>query len=200
MSAVHSLSARRRHEVDPSVTETPVGRPAEATTIVTDDVATRAGEYANDTAAITAAEHLATIQDVLSLSVTQLAEVLRVARGTVYSWQRGNVEVPRDAESTQRLIGLYRVARRFRARTAETLGRLVVAPLGDDRLSLLALLSVDTWDHAAIEEAVGLLADRLETRRTERQERLSRGVERARPVSEETVELERLRLRLGDLG
>lgn len=145
--------------------------------------------------AITAEDQIASIQEGLSLSVTQLAEILQVARGTIYGWMRGEVELPRDDGDAQRLRDLERVARAWRARSAETLGRLVAAPLGDGRHSLLALLAADTWDEVAIERTLTALAERLEARNLDRRRERERGLGRAREVTPETVELERLRLR-----
>jgi DNA-binding transcriptional regulator YiaG len=148
-----------------------------------------------ETADITAEDQIATIQESLSLSVTQLAEILDVARGTVYGWMRGEVELPRDHGTAQRLRDLHRIARLWRTRSDETLGRLVAAPLGDDQPSLVALLAANEWDEGGIDRALTILAERLEVRREERRYARDRGLGRARPVTPETLELERLRLR-----
>jgi excisionase family DNA binding protein len=148
-----------------------------------------------DAAAITAEHHVVAIQEALSLSVTQLAELLGVARGTVYGWIRGEIEVPRDHGKAQRLRDLHRVARSWRARSGENLGRLATAPLGDDQPSLIELLAAESWDEAAIDRALLVLAEHLEARVLERRQAQERGVGRARPMTAETVELERLRLR-----
>lgn len=146
-------------------------------------------------ASITAEDQIAAIQEGLSLSVTQLAEIVKVARGTVYGWMRGEVELPRDHGTAQRLRDLERVARDWRARSSETLSRLVLAPLGDDQPSLVALLMADTWDEPAIDRALTVLAERLGARSEERRQARDHGLGRARTVTPETVELERVRLR-----
>jgi transcriptional regulator with XRE-family HTH domain len=148
---------------------------------------------ASELMAITAEDHIAAIQEALSLPVTQIAEILGVARGTVYGWMHGEVELPRDHGTAQRLRDLHRVARTWRARSGESLGRLSAAPLGDDQPSLIELLAAETWDEAAIDRALTVLADRLEARSQERQQARERGLGRARPAT--AVELERLRLR-----
>lgn len=192
------FTPRRRHD------DTPVERPSVPAASAAAPAALATAEPARAATAlrgglasanITAEDQIAAIQDGLSLSVTQLAEILQVARGTVYGWMRGDVELPRDHSNAQRLRDLERIARAWRARSAETLGRLVAAPLGDDQPSLVALLAADTWDEAAIDQALTVLAERLEARSEERRQARERGVGRARPVTPETVELERLRLR-----
>jgi transcriptional regulator with XRE-family HTH domain len=192
-----AVAPRRRDD------ETPVERPAAPTLLahVPDPIrhgaatATEAASRTASVAAITAEDQIAAIQGGLSLSVTQLAEILGVARGTVYGWMRGEVELPRDHGIAQRLRDLHRVARDWRARSDEELGRLAAAPLGDDQLSLVDLLAADSWDDAAIERGLNALADRLEVRSHDRRQAREHGVGRARLVTPETVDLERLRLR-----
>ncbi len=191
----------RRREDDTPVDRSPdsaapsaalaTGLTSEATEAATAPAVAPALTAAN----ITAEDQLAAIQEGLSLSVTQLAEILQVARGTVYGWMRGEVELPRDHGTAQRLRDLERIARAWRARSAETIGRLVAALLGDDQPSLIALLAADTWDEPAIDQALAVLAERLEARNQDRRRDRKRGLGRARSVTPETVELERLRLR-----
>lgn len=136
------------------------------------------------------------IQDALSLSVTQIADILGVSRATVHAWIRGDVLTPRSAKVAQRLRDLQRVGKLWRERSAIELGRLVTVPLGDDQASLFDLLRASTWKEERIDHAIAALARQLEMRRTERRDaRTARGEPPARSVTPETVELERQRSR-----
>lgn len=145
--------------------------------------------------AITAKEQVTAIQAALSLTVTEVAEVLGVARGTVHGWLKGSVPVPKMQENADRLRELHRVAMRWRERTAETLGRLVAAPVGDTSPSLLALLKADAWDDSAIQCTMETLAERLESQAVTQRALRERGTERVQSITPESIELERLRLR-----
>lgn len=186
-----AVTPRRRDE---EATEDPLPARPSAAALAVATPETRSVASA-DLAAITAEDQITTIQEALSLPVTQLAELLGVARGTVYGWMRGEVELPRDHGTAQRLRDLHRVAKAWRARSGENLGRLAAAPLGDNQPSLVELLAAEAWDHVAIDRALTVLADRLQARSVERRQAQERGVGRVRPVTPDTVELERLRLR-----
>lgn len=159
-------------------------------------VVSRASDRASAAAnAITAQDQVAAIQAALSLSVTEVAQVLRVARGTVYGWLKGSVPVPKVQADSVRLRELHRLAMRWRERTPETLSRLVAAPVGDSGISLLALLSAPVWDEQAIARTMEALAQHLESQAVENQELRTRGLGSPRAVTPENIELERLRLR-----
>ncbi len=145
--------------------------------------------------AITAGERLAAIQRTLSLSVTEVAQVLGVARGTLYGWMKGTVPVPKMQSDSNRLSELHRVATMWRTRTNETLGRLVAAPVGDEGTSLLSLLSAPEWQFTAIESTMEALAARLEAQFSERRAQRGACIGVARPITAENIEFERLRLR-----
>lgn len=165
--------------------------------VVSTEVAHQAADGVAESGAlsITAEDQVSGIQDALSLSVTQMAEIVGVTRATIYAWIRGDVPVPRDAGKTQRLRELHRLATAWRARCSEHLGRLVTARLGDDDPSLLELLKAPEWDHPAIDQTMRVLSGRLEGRALEQRQAQSRGLEPARPVTPENIEQERLHLR-----
>lgn len=142
--------------------------------------------------AITPQARVSAIQDALSLSVTQLAAILRVTRSTIYAWISGDVVALRENTRT-RLANLYRVARRWRARTGEPLGQLVALPLGDGEPSLLGLLTERDIEDPAIEQAMQRLGDVIDMQEAERRSARMRAFGRTRTSSPEDLELDRLR-------
>jgi DNA-binding transcriptional regulator YiaG len=143
--------------------------------------------------ALTPEEQLDAIQDSLSLSVSQIAEVLHVTRPTVYAWSRGSVSVPKDRADAQRLRALHRVANAWRKRSEYDVGRWLTVPVGDDEPSLLDLLKADQWDEQALARTMDVLARRLAERASERQVR--RDETPAGELSVEATAIERERLR-----
>ena len=178
--------------------ESSVHRPVTASTVMVESVTAGSGAGAETVASavvITAADQVHGIQDVLSLTVTQVAEIVGVSRATVYAWIKAEVELPRDTATVQRLRKLHNVATLWRELSPEHLGRLVVAPVSDTGSSLFALLTAHTWDMAAVADTMGLLAERLAARAEERRALRARGDDQPRIITAENIELERLRLR-----
>lgn len=97
-----------------------------------------------------AQEKLAGIRRYLSLTVSDLARVLRVGRPTVYSWLRDEANL--RAEHARRLEAIYRMAREWRAISTGPVGSFLSQPAesGD---SLLTLLSAKVLDSPAIQSA-----------------------------------------------
>ncbi len=195
--AASLLTTRRSRDEEG---EAPVDLGVPASTETTDLSREAIGASAESTTeggavAITADDQVTGIQDALSLSVTQLKDILNVSRATIYGWLRGDVSLPRDTATTLRLRELHRVATMWRTLSSEHLGRLVAAPLGDTAPSLFALLKAPTWDMHAIGSTMRALATRLEDRNTENRLARSNGLSAARTVTAENIELERLRLR-----
>lgn len=88
---------------------------------------------------MTAAEQLAYTRSLLGVSITDLAELLDVARPTVYSWMQGTE--PRD-EHLERIQRLERQARDIEAYRLAGLGRLLKRPLSGGQ-TLLDLIKSD---------------------------------------------------------
>lgn len=109
----------------------------------------------------TAAAQVEAVQDALSLSITQIADVIRVERATVHNWLRSASAVPRSRVASERLRRLHRVATAWRGLSSEDPRAFLAVPLGDDAPSLLDLLRADTWDDAAIDAALATLAGQL---------------------------------------
>jgi hypothetical protein len=144
---------------------------------------------------ITAADHLFAIQNAFSLSVTQLSEVIGVSRGTLYTWMKGTVDLPRKDVTEARLHELVDLAKEWRRRSSETLGRLVEAPVTPQRESLLALLAAPVPDHSALREVFEVLAQRLDAKAQERRKAADNAPDTIREITAENIEIERLRLR-----
>jgi hypothetical protein len=151
-------------------------------------------------ALLTAGEQLDFVQDVLSLSVTQIASILKVARPTIYAWMREEVGWPRDPEVARRLMDLAGVARRWRELSDRDLGRFIDVPVDDAQRSLVDLLVAPDLADVDLDETLRLLADRLNRRTAERVgDSLSNS---GQPASDaiQSVETDKQRLRLRALA
>lgn len=100
-------------------------------------------------------DRLTHIQQQLSLTISHLAQVLRVSRATVYAWQDGRAK-PR-VRRLARIAELLRVADGWTRRSEEPVGELLVAPQSAGR-SLFDLLTDRRWNDEAIEEELDLCA------------------------------------------
>jgi AcrR family transcriptional regulator len=97
-----------------------------------------------------AQEKLAGIRRYLSLTVSDLARVLRVGRPTVYSWLRDEASL--RAEHAHRLEAIYRMAREWRAMSTSPVGSFLNQPAASGD-ALLTLLSARVLDSPAIQSA-----------------------------------------------
>jgi hypothetical protein len=109
----------------------------------------------------------------LSLNKSQLAEVLRVSRPTVYDWLDGKEP---NASNSDRLTMLLRLLARAEVTSASPLNsRFVRQPLSEDGPALLDRLRADTLDSERILSqlrASRALGDKAESRRVTREQRL----------------------------
>jgi AcrR family transcriptional regulator len=113
------------------------------------------GKVASDRM-LDAQEKLVGIRRYLSLTVSDLAKVLRVGRPTVYSWLRDEASL--RAEHAQRLEAVYKIAREWRAMSSRPVGSFLNQPArsGD---TLLALLSARVLDRPAVQNAFSEIRD-----------------------------------------
>jgi AcrR family transcriptional regulator len=95
-------------------------------------------------------EKLAGIRHYLSMTVTDLAKVLRVGRPTVYAWLRDGADL--RAEHAQRLESIYRIARKWRMMSSRPVGAFLNQPLTAGE-TLRSLLSERALDELAIQSA-----------------------------------------------
>lgn len=104
-------------------------------------------------------EQLAGIRRYLSLSVSDLAKVLRVERPTIYSWLKGEA-VPRSG-NVNRIGVIYSIAREWRLMSSEPIRGMLNTPYSGDT-TLLALLSEETVDEAAARQLLTNLREALD--------------------------------------
>lgn len=117
---------------------------------------------------ISAEEQVDAIQDALSLTVADMAKVLRVSRPTIYAWLRGNVAAPRDGVTAERLRSVYRLASEWKEQSDLQPGRFVRVPIQENLPSLFDLLCASTLDEKAIREVMSGLTQVLAQRYRER--------------------------------
>jgi AcrR family transcriptional regulator len=96
-------------------------------------------------------EKLAGIRRYLSMTVTDLAKVLRVGRPTVYSWLRDDADL--RAEHAQRLETIYRIARKWRMMSSRPVGTFLNQAVASGE-TLLSLLSAKAPDELAVGRAL----------------------------------------------
>jgi transcriptional regulator with XRE-family HTH domain len=104
-------------------------------------------------------EQLSGIRRYLSLSISDLAEVLRVERPTVYSWLKGEA-TPRSG-NTDRIGAIYSLAREWRLMSSEPIRGMLNTRYGADT-TLLALLSEETIDETATRRLLVKLREALD--------------------------------------
>jgi AcrR family transcriptional regulator len=105
-----------------------------------------------------AQEKLAGIRRYLSMTVTELAQAMRVGRPTIYSWL-GDEAVIR-ARHAKRLEYMYRLSREWRTVSSRPVGRFLSVPL-EEGGTLLALLSAKTIDEPAVKRCFSQIAEAL---------------------------------------
>lgn len=156
----------------------------------------------NGTVPATASAQVEFVQEALSLSVTQVAEIIGVQRATVHNWLRSEQVMARDPQAGERLRQLCRVASRWQALSPADPRDLMQVPLGDGTQSLLSLLRSPDWDEAAISRALDAVADLASRRSSDRRKLRSRGtlqpsiVRADAHVETEDLESERHEVRL----
>jgi len=105
----------------------------------------------------TPAADIALIRSALSLSIRELARVLRVERPTVYSWISG-AQPRRD--NAERLRILAELARQWSAVSPRPLGNLRKGN-GPESVSILALLQKDSINNERVREFFKAAAAKL---------------------------------------
>lgn len=105
-------------------------------------------------------EMLGTIRVAFSLTVTELAQVIRVERPTIYSWL-GDRAQPQVA-NLRRMTSIWRLANRWLASAGRPLGDFKRLPVVDG-CSVLDLLSGEPLRHHPLGQQLGRLA-RLRSR------------------------------------
>lgn len=134
---------------------------------------TREGSLLRALMALSVADQARELLSALSLNKSQLAEVLRVSRPTVYDWLEGKEP---NASNAERLTTLLRVLADVGITSGSPLhARFVRQPLAEGTPTLIDVLRADALDEAAIKslarDARGL-AQHVETRRVAREDRL----------------------------
>lgn len=107
----------------------------------------------------TASEMLSIIRSVFSLNVTEMAEVLRVERPTVYAWASGRT-LP-QSNNSKRIKAVFRYALFMMSRTSLPLGMLVRESMDHNEKSFVDILSDETLDEQAIFSRIRLALERL---------------------------------------
>ena len=123
--------------------------------------------------ALSIVEQMQELLAALSLNKSQLAQILRVTRPTMYDWFQGKDP---NATNTDRLHALLRVLARASVSGASPLNaRFVRQPMDLDAPALLNLLSEDQIDEDRVLYAIGqarTLGTSVSLRRTTRENRL----------------------------
>lgn len=123
--------------------------------------------------AMSVAEQMQELLAALSINKSQLAEILRVTRPTIYDWFQG---AEPNAANSDRLHALLRTLNRASISGAAPLdARFVRKPMELDSLSILALLAAEHLDEKRIVRALRQarsLSEAASNRRTRREDRL----------------------------
>jgi len=110
------------------------------------------------------AELLAAVQSFFGLSKTQLAQVCRVQRQTIYDWYAGSFEA--EGDNARRLTRLYNLAEGLRSEGREPLSTRVVRRALSSGNTLLDLLAGDDVRLVEVAGVVAQLDQATSERRT----------------------------------
>jgi transcriptional regulator with XRE-family HTH domain len=120
--------------------------------------ARRSGEEA-----LTLAEQVLTIQQTLSLTLSELSSVLKVSRPTVYKWLRK--EATPHAQNVARIGEVFKAMKRWRTYSDERPREHVRSPMVEDQ-SVVDLLSSDQVDVNKLDTAFAHVCDAMERLRS----------------------------------
>ena len=119
------------------------------------------------------AEQLSDLRNVFGLNVSELANVMRVQRPTIYQWQRGTKLRPKNA---RRLGELHDIATEYREKAVASAARYLHAPQGGAP-ALFDLLRTEVLNRHAIESVLDRVVAR-QARRSTLHKRISAAAER----------------------
>ncbi len=125
----------------------------------------------------------------LALNKSQLADILRVSRPTLYDWLDGKEPHPAKAE---RMVALLRLLGRTHISSATPVNaKFVRQPIDERGVSLIEELGSEKWDESHVEGLLNearKLSEMLEANRLQREDRL-RGLGYETPSDEQRREL-----------
>jgi DNA-binding XRE family transcriptional regulator len=112
----------------------------------------------------TTAEQLASVQAAFGLSKTQLAQVCKVQRQTIYDWYAGNFEA--EGNNARRLAAVYGIAESLRIAGRRPLLARAVSRALSTGSTLLDLLLEEEVDREAVSSVVAQLDEATVTARS----------------------------------
>ena len=133
----------------------------------------------------TPAEMVEELRGAFGLNVTQLAQVLRIERITVYAWLRTDRMEKLNPANRGRLWRLYQIAKQWRT-YAPLAGKYLVELLPGKNSTLLQMLCAEQLDPGGFAQAYELLARatspgaRVQRHRAEQRLALKKGIENLR--------------------
>jgi len=110
------------------------------------------------------AEQLTLLQAFFALSKTQLAQICRVQRQTIYDWFAGNFEA--EDNNARRVAQLFAIARDVKAAGAQPLSARDLTRVLSDGSTILSLLGADDASADRVGSVVAQLEDARSTTRT----------------------------------
>ncbi len=130
-----------------------------------------------------------TLRQAFGLNITQLAQVLRIERVTVYAWLRTQESGKLNPSNRRRLWILYRIAQRW-CTYAQLPGKYLLECLQNTHTTVFEMLCADDLRseefHVAYEQLALAMGhqDRIRKHRIEQQQVLRRGLEQLRNSSQ----------------
>jgi plasmid maintenance system antidote protein VapI len=146
---------------------------------------------------VTAVEFIDEIQETLSLSVTQIAEIIGVARATIHNWIRDRAPVPKSEIAAERLRALARAGEEWLRLSSRDPRRYLNLPVGESQTSLLSRLREDPRNEPRVNRALKAIAEKAESEARQALTNVSKAAARQVDVSKERESLRALNRRLG---
>lgn len=113
--------------------------------------------------ALTPAEQVVTIQQTLSLTLSDLASVLRVSRPTVYKWLRTDATL--HAQNIARIGEVFKAARRWRTSSDSRPREFVRTPIVGEQ-SVVDMLSMEQIDINKLDVAFARIDEAMQRQRS----------------------------------
>lgn len=147
---------------------------------------------APELAPLTAGAQIGTIQEYLSLQMSQVAEILGVTRKTAYGYLNESVLIPKDERTAARLRALHQLALEWSQMASVPLGRMWSLRIDEDTPSLIDQLIAPEWNWERLRATVQLLAAQAQERVERQRVMRERGFSLGRDTGPEDRELRRL--------
>lgn len=110
-------------------------------------------------------EQLMRIKQSMGFNILEMAEILKVARPTIYSWFDKSKPIEIHKKNQSRLNSIYEVCKLWESKHIGSIGSLLNKPIGAENISLLRLLKEPNLDLDKIHRHLNSIASIISKKR-----------------------------------